>query len=166
MVLTYRKTEQANVVLNDLIKINNDRIECYQQAISKTTHLDLDLSQLFSSIIAEGHAFKQQLIDKIVALNGNPKDAITLSGVIHRAWLDLKVTFTGNTRNAILTFCEYNEDVAQHAYSVALDFSQKKNAEVYALIEQQQRALKSSREAIKKCREARNYLAANLVYFN
>ena len=109
--------------------------------------------------------FKQVLIDKIVELNGNPKDAITLSGVIHRAWLDLKVTFTGNTRNAILTFCEYNEDVAQHAYKAALNLANGKR-HIYSVIEQQQRSLIRTCEAIRKCREARNYLTANLIYFN
>jgi uncharacterized protein (TIGR02284 family) len=167
MILTYKKTERATIVLlNDLIKINNDRIGCYQQAIDQATNLDIDLKNLFKEIIAEGVAFKQELINTIKQLEGNPKDAITISGLIHRAWVDLKVTFTGNTRNAIINFCEYNEQVAQHTYKAALDMLSDKNQEVYSIVEKQQQGLMRSYASIRKCHEARNYLNPRLVYFN
>ncbi|WP_431217653.1 PA2169 family four-helix-bundle protein [Puia sp. P3] len=42
------------------------------------------------------------------------------SGSIHRAWLELKATFTGHGRHAILASCEYGEDAIQKAYESAL----------------------------------------------
>jgi len=166
MLLTYRKAEKATVVLNDLIKINNDRVICYQQAIDQSTNLDSDLKRLFKEIIAEGQKFKQELVDKIKQLEGNPKDGLTLSGMIHRAWVDLKVTFTGNTRNAMISFCEYNEEIARHAYKAALNVSAEMNKEVHELIETQIKALSRTNEAISKCHEARHFMDPGLIYFN
>ena len=166
MLLTYKKIEKATVVLNDLIKINNDRMVCYQQAIDQGTNLDIDLKSLFKEIIAEGLTFKQELINTIKQLEGNPKDSVTISGMIHRAWIDLRVTFTGNTRNAMINFCEYNEQVAQHAYQAALNNLVKMRPDIYQMVENQQKALLRSYAAIKKCHEARNYLNPRLAYFN
>ena len=166
MLLTYKKAEKTNIVLNDLIKINNDRIECYQQAMDQGANLDMDMKILFKSIIAEGLQFKQELINKIKELEGNPKDAVTISGMIHRAWVDLKVTFTGNTRNAIINFCEYNEQVAQHAYKAALDMVPAMRDDIYQIVEKQQIALQQTYASVKKCHEAHNYLTSRLVYFN
>jgi uncharacterized protein (TIGR02284 family) len=42
------------------------------------------------------------------------------SGSIHRAWLELKATFTGHGRHAILASCEFGEDAIQKAYESAL----------------------------------------------
>ena len=42
------------------------------------------------------------------------------SGAIHRAWLELKATFSGHSRHAILASCEFGEDAAQKAYESAL----------------------------------------------
>ncbi|MFI5195601.1 MAG: PA2169 family four-helix-bundle protein [Chitinophagales bacterium] len=166
MLHTYKKVEKASVVLNDLIKINNERIVCYQQAIDHAINLDIDFNHLFQEIIAECQRFNQQLINKINALDGNPKDNVSISGLIHRAWLDLKVTFTGNTRNAIINFCEYNEEVAQHAYKAALNVSAEMNNDIYTLIEQQQDTLKRTFASLKKCHEARPYSSPMLAYFN
>ena len=166
MLLTYRKAEKATVVLNDLIKINNDRILCYQQAMDQSTNLDNDLKRLFKEIISEGQKFKQELKDKIKELDGNPKDGLTLSGMVHRAWLDLKVTFTGSTRNAMISFCEYNEEITQHTYKAALNVSAEMNKEVYALIENQISALTHTYECINKCHEAHHFMDPGLIYFN
>ena len=166
MLHTYKKAEKASVVLNDLIKINNERIVCYQQAINQAVNLDIDFNHLFQEIIVEGQEFNQQLINKINEFDGNPKDNVSISGLIHRAWLDLKVTFTGNTRNAIMNFCEYNEEVAQHAYEAALNVSAEMNNDIYTLIEQQQDTLKRTFASLKKCHEVRSYSSPMLAYFN
>jgi len=165
MLYTYKKIEKASIVLNDLIKINNDRTLCYQQAMEYIPNNDFDLKLLFKEIINEGQAFKEQLINKINEI-ANSADNLSVSGLIHRAWQDLKITYTGKTRNAIINFCEYNEEVAQHAYKAALNVSAEMNKDIYLLIEQQQSALKRTSASIKKCHEARAYSSPVLTYFN
>jgi uncharacterized protein (TIGR02284 family) len=164
MIFFNTTAEKTLVVLNDLVRINNDRIACYEQALSDDKNLDLDMKQLFKTIIEETNNNKLQLIGQVRKLSRNPKDTTTLSGVLHRAWTDLKVTLIGNTRNSIINFCLYNEEITQHTYRAAL--SGKIDAEVRDLIELQQKQLARTYEAIKECREARNYLSSRLAYFN
>jgi uncharacterized protein (TIGR02284 family) len=166
MIFPYKKVERAIVVLNDLIQINNDRISCYQQALHQGVNLDMDMKLLFKEIITEAQKFKQELIDQVKLFEGNPKNRITLSGRVHRAWMDLKVTFTGNTRHAIISFCEYHEVVAQQTYKAALNIAAGMNKNVFKLIEEQQTALMKTYDAINKCHEARNYLYPDLLYYS
>jgi hypothetical protein len=42
------KNETAIEVLNDLIRINNDRIEGYEKAVNKTNETDVDLRTIFN----------------------------------------------------------------------------------------------------------------------
>lgn len=166
MIFFNTTTEKTLIVLNDLVRINNDRIACYEQAMSDDKNLDIDMKKMFKTIIEETNHNKQQLIGQIRKLSRNPKDTTTLSGVLHRAWTDLKVTLIGNTRNSIINFCLYNEEITQHTYRAALSVTGKIAADVKILIEQQHEGLLKTYEAIKACREARNYLSPRLAYFN
>jgi len=71
---TYMRTEKTSVVLNDLIKINDERVVCYQDVIDCVANIDMDLIYLFKGIIIGGQSFKQQLIKKI-----NPPDSSSIS---------------------------------------------------------------------------------------
>jgi uncharacterized protein (TIGR02284 family) len=158
--------EKASVVLNDLIKINDERVVCYRHVIDCIASIDMDLIYLFKGIIIEGQSFKQQLIKKINPSDCNLKDNVNVSGLIYRIWLDLKITFTGSTRNAIINFCEYNEEVAQQTYKVALNVSTEMNIDICTLLEEQHTLLKCNFISIKKCRGHRANPIPMLAYFN
>ena len=166
MIFFNNTAEKTLIVLNDLLRINNDRIACYERAMENEKNLDMDMKQMFRKIIDETNINKQQLIGRIRKLSRDPKDTTTLSGVLHRAWTDLKVTLIGNTRNAMINFCLYNEEITQHTYRAALNMPDKIEADVRELIEQQHQGLKKTYEEVKECREARNYLSPRLAYFN
>ncbi len=166
MTHSFMKTEKATIILNDLIKINNERVICYQLAIERAVNLDSDLTRLFKIVIAESLDFKQQLVNKINEHEGGPKTGVGLSGLIYRAWHDLKVILTGNTRNSIVNFCKYNEEVALHAYRAALNLSNAMTSDISELIERQQELLLRSFQSIKQLQEARPYSAHSLAYFN
>lgn len=166
MILSYNTAEKTIVALNDLIKINNDRIACYEQALGNERSLDADMKRIFKDVIAQTNDNKQQLINKVRSLSRNPKDTVTISGVLHRAWTDLKVTLVGNTRTSIINFCLYNEEIARHTYEAALNVTPKMSSDVYDLIANQHKDMKRTYELIKSYREARHYLSPSLVYFN
>ena len=166
MVHSFLKTEKPGVVLNDLVKINQERIVCYQQSIDRSHTADTDLKHLFNDIIAESHFFKEQLYYKINEIDGHARDNVSISGLIHRAWLDLRINFTGNTRIAIINFCEYNEEVAQHAYKAALNISVGMGNDIYTLIEQQHTTLIHTTACIKKCHFTCHFSSPAMAYFN
>lgn len=146
--------EALNDVLNDLVKINNDRIAGYERAINETKDLDVDLKAIFEAMIRESNGYKTELTGKIRQHGGTVETGTTTSGKIYRAWMDVKATFTGSSRKEILASCEFGEDAAQKAYDAALTSDAEMEADVRQLIVDQQKALKNSHDVIKKYRDA------------
>ena len=90
---------------------------------------------------------------KLTRLGGEPATGTTNSGKIFRAWMDVKATFSGKDRHAILSSCEFGEDAAQKAYKAALASDAEISAETRQLITDQQSSLKTSHDLIKKYRD-------------
>lgn len=141
-------------VLNDLVKINNDRIAGYERAINETKDLDVDLKAVFEGMIRESQQYKNDLVARIQSLGGDVTTDTTLSGKIYRAWMDVKATFTGSSRKAILENCEFGEDAWRRAYEAALGSDAEMSAEIRKLITDQYNSEKSSHDLIKKYRDA------------
>lgn len=141
-------------VLNDLVKINNDRIAGYERAISESKDLDVDLKATFEGMIRESEGYKNELIAKIGALGGDATEDTTMSGKIYRAWMDVKATFTGSSRKAILENCEFGEDAWRRAYEAALASDAEMSTEIRQLITEQYNSEKNAHDLIKKYRDA------------
>ena len=149
-----KTNEKTSEVLNDLIQINNDRIEGYEKASKETAPEDADLRTLFESMAAESRSYVTDLT-KHVAISGNePADGTTVKGKIYRAWMDVKATFSGKNRKAILASCEYGEDAAQKAYDEALATDAELPTEIRQLITDQKSSLRKSHDKIKRMRDA------------
>lgn len=67
--------------------------------------------------------------------------------------MDVKATFTGKDRKAILASCEYGEDAAQRAYDSALSSDVEMPTDVRQLIMDQKTSLKRSHDKIKALRD-------------
>lgn len=146
--------EKTAEVLNDLIRINNDRIAGYERAAKETETKDLDLQAVFRQMSAESRSYVNDL-SKYVATSGKRVETdTTVAGKIYRTWMDVKATFTGNDRKAILASCEYGEDAAQKAYDTALSSDAELSTEIRQLIMDQKTSLKRSHDIIKKMRDA------------
>lgn len=140
-------------VLNDLIQINNDRIEGYEKAAKETKDIDVDLQTLFGKMADESRKYKTELTHEVQRIGGKPAEGTTGLGKIYRMWMDLKATFSGNDRQAALESCEYGEDAAQKAYRDALSSDAEIDADTRQLITSQQASLKTSHDIIKKYRD-------------
>lgn len=140
--------------LNDLIKINNDRIEGYQKATNELKDgQDSDLKSLFSSMISESQQYKRELQDLVTEYGGETVDGTTASGKFYRAWMDVKAMFTGGDRKTVLNNCEAGEDAAQRAYKMALE-DDEVMVRTKDLIGQQKSAMRTSHDKIKALRDA------------
>lgn len=146
--------EPLNEVLNDLVQINNDRIAGYQRAINEAKDLDVDLKAMFEGMIRESEGYKNDLIAEVGRNDGEVDKGTTISGKIYRAWMDVKATFTGSSRKAILENCEFGEDAWRRAYEAALSSDAEMNAPVRQLITDQYNSQKNSHDLIKKYRDA------------
>jgi len=146
-------TTELIEVLNDLIKINYDRIEGYRQAAEESKGFDIALHPVFQKMADESRKNVSALTNHVKKLGGEPESGSTTMGKVYRAWMDVKATFTGKDRTAILSSCEYGEDQAQKAYEKALASDADIDTETRQLITSQKDTLKQGHDEIKAMRD-------------
>ena len=139
-------------VLNDLIQINNDRIEGYEKARKELKDGDADLKSLFLNMIEESQKYKMALATEVSAVGEDIETGTTTSGKIYRAWMDVKALFSGDDRQTVLNNCEFGEDAAQNAYKAALE-EEELPANLRELISDQKASLRVSHDEIKRLRD-------------
>jgi len=139
--------------LNDLVLINNDRVEGYQKAIEELKPEDADLKFVFQERIDQSRSFHSELVAEIARTGNEIEQGTKLSGKIYRAWMDVKAYFSGADRKAILDNCEDGEDAALNAYEEALE-CEELTPEQRTIIIRQQASIKISHDKIKAMRDS------------
>ncbi len=144
--------EKVIDALNDLVKINNDRIEGYEKAIEDSKS-DGEYNSLFREMIDQSRKYKEQLINEINTLGGKAdRNSNTSSGKVYHVWMDVKSSVQGKTDKSALQLSEYGEDAAQKAYTEALQ-TDNLQASTRDLIQNQKEHLKNSHDTIKRKRD-------------
>lgn len=152
-------TKKIIGVLNDLIKINIDRITGYEKAINDLDNSEVMLKTLFNQVSDDSHDIKAQLTEKVTSLGGEPASERTVPGAIYQAWMDVKATFSGHDTGSTLEACEFGEDAAQRAYKEAIKASEDFPADIKHMITSQKNLLKMSHDLIKTQRDQHKELA-------
>ena len=145
-------SKQTAGVLSDLIRINNDRIEGYEKALKDLKPEDNDLQLIFLKAIDQSRSIRLALGKEIQVLGEDVPTGTSGSGAIHRAWLELKATFTGHNRHSILASCEFGEDAAQKAYESALE-SEHLPEYLSTIVLQEKQELRMVHDEIKALRD-------------
>ncbi len=145
--------EKVTGIINDLIRINHDRVVGYEKAIDELKDEDADLKTLFQRYITESRQYAQELTTEVQRLGADPADGTTNSGKIYRVWMDLKAAITGKDRKTILNNCEFGEDAAQKAYDTALNAEVDYEPSVRELIVRQKATLKAGHDEVKRLRD-------------
>ena len=148
-----KASEDSIEILNDLIKINNDRVKGYEKAIENTETLEAELKTLYARMAEESYDCIRELSEAVVKAGGEPAAETTVPGKIYHAWMDVKATFTGQDTKSTLAACEFGEDAAQKAYEKALEKDSPLPQEVYDLIARQKSLLKGSHDLIRQYRD-------------
>src|SRR5579871_2560160 len=146
--------EKSVEVLNDLIEINNDRIAGFEHAANELEGNDMDLKAIFQKLQEESRINVQQLSTAVNQMGSEPETGGSGSGSIHRAWIDVKATFSGHDRKSILEECERGEDAIKKAYKSALNDGYELTPEVVQIISSQQEGINSSHDRIKALRDS------------
>jgi uncharacterized protein (TIGR02284 family) len=153
MRIKKRIMEKIISILNDLIRINHDRVIGYEKAIEELKAGDADLNVLFHRYTTESRQYAQELTTEVSRLGGDPTDGTTNSGKIYRVWMDLKAVIAGKDRKAILENCEFGEDAAQKAYDIALNSDVELEPSLRDLIVSQKATLKTGHDEVKRLRD-------------
>jgi uncharacterized protein (TIGR02284 family) len=106
-------------IINNLIEINNDRVAGFEKAMTDIKDENVDLKKLFQKFAEQSRKNGQEL----AAVVGNPETVETgtsISGSLHRTWIDVKSLFGANDRASILSEAERGEDAIKKAYKDAI----------------------------------------------
>jgi uncharacterized protein (TIGR02284 family) len=137
-------------LLNDLIRINNDRIEVYERG--ETEIEDSELKSLFHSMSHESRKYRNEIIGEVIKLGGMPEEGTTIKGKLFIAWMDIKAAISEKNRDAIISTCEQCEEQVLEVYDSALN-SGKLPEKKLRMVTQQHKALVANTERIKRMQE-------------
>lgn len=138
-------------LLNDLVVVNNDRVEGYESAASEAK--DLALKGLFEAMARDSRTFASELSIKIAQLGGKITVGTSTAGSIYRAWMAIKATITAHDRKAILSSCEEGENVALEAYNQVLGSEVELSDEIRQIVIKQKEKLQEGHDSIVKLKE-------------
>ena len=152
-IFTMERYDKIAGLLNDLIRINHDRIEGYEKAIEELKPEDADLMVLFERYTYESRNYVTELNHEVTRLGGDPAEGTTVSGKVYRVWMDLKAAIKGADRKTILENCEFGEDAAQKAYDMALNTDLELEAPLREIIVKQKAQLRVAHDEVKRLRD-------------
>lgn len=99
---------------------------------------------------------KSELNNLITERGGQPDNTGSTTGAIHRAWIDVKNSFSGDKAEATLEDVVYGEEAAINAYQHALD-SGDVCPESSRMVSDQLHHLKSSYNKFSNLNEIKDY---------
>ncbi|RMU60770.1 hypothetical protein ALP25_04005 [Pseudomonas syringae pv. syringae] len=141
-------------ILNDLIETSKDGEEGFRTSAEHAK--SAQVKSFLANRSTEVAAAVRELQAEVTALGGKPEDSSSVSGALHRAWVNLKSMVTSDDDKAVLEEVEKGEDVAKKAYREALEKARAKNVSpnVIALIEKQQAGVLANHDKVKALRDA------------
>mgnify|MGYP005990981579 CR=1 FL=1 len=121
-------TEEISNKLNELLVKNYDAEKGYLNAAE---NVDSDrLKMFFKRRATERNQFANEIKNEIKQYGDEPKDSGSFKGTMHRNWMTLKSTFSGNNEEAVLeeairgekaSLEDYNEMVTEKNLPPTID---------------------------------------------
>ena len=108
-------------VLNDLLNITNDRIAGFSKVEDKVWETHSDLKAVYDDMVSRSVDMKNDLINLISLKGGEADNSTSVSGAIHRAWIDVKNAFAADKDESTLENVVFGEKAAIEAYEDALE---------------------------------------------
>lgn len=135
--------------LNDLIETSKDGEQGFQTCAEDIS--DPQVRQLFANRAQSCGTAAAELQELVRAFGGDPETRSSVSGTLHRRWVDIKAAVTGKDDEAILNECERGEDVAVTSYRKALEKDLPPN--VRSVVERQYQGVLRNHDQVKALRD-------------
>jgi uncharacterized protein (TIGR02284 family) len=145
-------TEKSTEVINELIELNNDRVAGFEKVLADIKDENADLKVLFQEYSEQSRRNSQELT-AIVSRYGEAETGTSVSGNLHRAWIDVKSLFGGDDRKSILAEAERGEDAIKKAYQTAISEAGL-SADALSVISAQANDIIAAHDRIKALRDA------------
>ena len=147
------EAKATQTLLNELVETLKDGQKGYAEAM---THVeDTQLKETFKKYTVQRAGFITEIEDQMFKLDLHPdaNESSSITGTVHRAWIDLKSALTSKDNKAILNECERGEDYAKKAYQTALK-TQDLPSNLKSVIEKQYQDVQEAYDTIKSLRDS------------
>ncbi len=141
--------DNAISTLNNLIETCKDGETGFRTAAEGLT--DASIKAKFLEYAQQRAGFARELQQVVKGLGGDPETAGSMSGALHRGWLNIKSTVTGKDDHAIVAEAERGEDVAKGAYEDAL--KEELPASARTLVQQQAAHVRQAHDHVRDLRD-------------
>jgi len=141
-------------VLNDLIEFSKDGEKGFATCADDVKRTDL--KTYFQQRSRECASAAAELQQQVRSLGGDPETSTSLTGDLHRGWVNLKSMVTGKDDEAVLNETERGEDHALKAYKEALEKLAKiaPASASYTIVERQYHGVQRNHDQVKVLRNA------------
>ena len=134
--------------LNDLIATSKDGEEGFRTCADNVKNPTLKtFFEQKAERCREGAAQLQAIVRE---MGGDPEHSGSVSGAMHRFWVNIRGSISGMDDHAILAECERGEDTAKRSYQNALQ--QDLPGDVRMVIERQFREVQANHDRVKELR--------------
>jgi uncharacterized protein (TIGR02284 family) len=138
--------------LNGLIETCKDGQNGFKTAAEGVERSDL--KSTFYELGQQRAKFAGELQSLVRELGGDPENTGSISASLHRGWINIKSTVTGQDDEAILNEAERGEDAAKKAYKDAL--AQNLPSNVINVVQTQAAAVNAAHDKVRDLRDAAN----------
>lgn len=135
----------ATAIVNELIQNCRDGAEGFRAAAGALK--DAHIRSIFERYSRQRAEMARELEEEVRKLGGTPETGGSVSGTLHRGWMNIKSAVTGLDDTAIIAEAERGEDVAKAAYQKALTASLP--AGVRRLIEDQAEIVRLAHDEVR-----------------
>ena len=123
--------------LNTLLTRTRDGERGYQEASDNVK--DAELKSLFLAQSRQRGEFAMELDREIRTLGGDPETSTSLLADLHRAWINIKTTFTGDDDKATVEECQRGDGEALSDYQDILQSTNLAASTRELLLQQKER---------------------------
>ena len=143
------QSDKAISVLNNLIETCKDGELGFKTAAEGLKNSAIKTK--FLEYSRQRGEMARELQNEVRRLGGDPEKAGSMSGSLHRGWVDIKSAITGKDDHAIVAEAERGEDVAKSAYENALKEALPGTAQT--LVQQQAAKVRQTHDAVRDLRD-------------
>ena len=147
------EAKATQALLNELVETLKDGQKGYADAMTDIE--DTQLKATFKKYSVQRAGYVTEIEDQMFKLDLHPNtnEGSSVTGTVHRAWIDLKSALTNKDNKAVLNECERGEDYAEKAYQTALKAQDLPSA-LKSVIEKQYQGVQEAHETIKSLRDS------------
>jgi len=131
----YASGKKTLHVLNDLIRINIDRVAGFEKAAHGERTTGSQLRDAFYRMAIEGRSYINDLHARVIRLGGAPVTQATITGKIYLQWLGGHNKLDGADAGSLLAACITAGEATEEAYHHALE--EPLPQELHELVENQ-----------------------------